>query len=207
MNQRMRRRWAINGLSAVVVPNPSATALADKLVSEVEAAYRVGGSKIKLNPDRIALFLTGPVGAVASIWLKSQGQITTEASYAKHGDAIKKWRTTYRKWAEAGRRDDGTAYDWPRWVAFGKELLSGIKDYTGYSWQSSVVIGAAKAVKQTVVDIKTTVAECTESPLKCALKKLPWWALAGGAVVGGVALLYAVNRVRGNTTRIVVQKA
>lgn len=163
----------IEGLDAA--DNAMATA-ADKLVAEVRRTYNAANTKVN-----------------AGSWfsLSSSSTDAAKAAMRELGPKIDTWATTYRRWAEAGKRDDGTKYTWSEWVKYGQQLLQTPKTHAGVAWDANIVNAAVTTAKQTVV----TVAQGVETVAKTAadIATSPWtkiFLLGGGALVG----LYFVTK-------------
>lgn len=155
---------------------------ADDLVSELKRQYREGAVKIGISVDNVARFLLLGPAAVVTDWFKSSQQVAIEKNYADLGPQIERWATTFKSWAANGERDDGSSYDWSRWIEHARTLSGSITSQTGYSWDSSVVLGVGKAL------------QATASDLTDPLAVLPGW-VAPVAVGAGALLLYiAVKR-------------
>jgi hypothetical protein len=165
---------------------------ADKMVSAVESAYLSGGIKIGFSPTKISGLLGGPFASLLTLLTTDSSQATAEANYRKLADNIKTWRTTYRDWAEASRRDDGTAYSWSQWSQFGTELLTTIQQQTGY------VLGTDVGVTSLVVAVNDgknaldNASSCLNHPFKCAMDNVPAWVFWVG---GGLAALFVISQV------------
>lgn len=154
---------------------------ADALVREVRSTYAKGNAKAGISTASDRFF---------------GGSSTSDAvrkAMADLGLLIDKWASTYRRWAKAGKRDDGTAYSWTSWVDFGKkELLSAIAYQTNVAWDSSILNNAIEAAKTTAA--QTAKAVETGIQTAVAVVKSPWTRvlLLG---VGGLAALYFLSKV------------
>ncbi|MFN7132857.1 MAG: hypothetical protein ACK4N5_12315, partial [Myxococcales bacterium] len=97
---------------------------ADAAVAELERAYKSGLVRIGFTPEAAALLLLlGPAAALAGTMLfKSSQQLSVEKAFRDMQPQLQKWKSTYRVWADAGKRDDGSVYTWERWSQVGREL-------------------------------------------------------------------------------------
>ena len=163
------------------------TAKANAVVSEIERQYRAGAVKVRLSPDAITRFLV--LGAAFPFVSASSQEQAIQKNLQVLGERIKKWKTIYRRWAEQGKRDDGSAYTWERWISFGTEdIASEIKYQTGEGWNSSVVIALAKATAASAKEVAELVEKIGEQAKKIApeLPSILKW-VAGAVIVGGAA--------------------
>jgi hypothetical protein len=122
--------------------------------------------------------------------------------------AMLRWRETWRPWAVAGQRDNGTAYSVELWSSFGRELGERIQRVTGEAWDASVFAASARVAADTTQTVKTVVrqVEGLGQVLADALPSAPelkrWGRVAKvGAAVGGTVLVlgavgYAVRAFR-----------
>lgn len=105
---------------------------ANNAVAAVRAALSAAKTRVALIPD--------PDPAV----VKNLGTLQEQ---------VEKWATTYRKWATAGLRDDGSAYSWDRWSKHGLELGEAAAYHAKEGWNSSslkVLADTAGATLETV---------------------------------------------------------
>ena len=151
---------------------------ADLMISEIKSAYRAGGLKINLTPDNIARILSGGIFGTTS------QQAAINKNYADISKYIDKWSTIYRQWAENGKRDDGTSYNWTRWLEFGNDLAGSIKAQTGYAWDGSVIVNAGRALGQTASDMNKIV-----NPFQW-----PSWVLPLGIGLAGLVLYFKFRK-------------
>lgn len=105
-------------------------------------------------------------------------QDANRANIAQLKTLIDTWATVYRRWAETGKRDDGTGYSWDRWTQYGQQdLASAAAVYAKCAVDGSPFNAMKAAVKQTIDDA---------NPFNW-----PWWVKGGiAAVVLGVGFLY-----------------
>lgn len=123
---------------------------ADKLADNLDWQYISGGIKIGLAPDRLKGYLG--LGLLGWLFGPSDNQLSIEHNYGLLGGYIKEWSSTRRGWAEAGMRDDGSAYTWEKWTWEGTEYAKAIPDYIKMSWDYSSVVQFAEMVVQDAKD-------------------------------------------------------
>lgn len=170
---------------------PEISAKADAVVREVRRQYAVAAVRIGFSPDAIARFMALGIGAaippLAKLLESSQEQAIRK-NFQALGDRIKKWETTYRRWAEKSRRDDGSPYSWARWIEFGSDLASEIQSLGREAWDSSVFVSLAKATATTAAEAVETAKKIGEKAVKAAPGLLKYLSLA--VVVGGAAYIF-----------------
>jgi hypothetical protein len=174
----------------------------DRDVSEVEAQFRRGAAKqlgaSLLNADTL-LLMTSPLTAFIGVTTDSTRRVV-EGMEAERQTLVT-WRTRWRKWADAGQRDDGSTYTVAQWQAVGKSVASGVQFWTG----EAVGRTAFAAVEQAAADTKKMVEAAAEAVQEYLPTPADWKGLGRGAlyvgagllVIGGLAAFgYAVRSVR-----------
>lgn len=195
---------------------------ADTLEAEVVRAYRMGGIKVKLNPERLVSYmaLSPVVGAfigeaIYQNLVKSTSMNSLEANFAKLGMKIERWRTVQRQWAEAGQRSGVTfngdpatgKYTWAGWSNYGKDLLSEVKTHSGLVWEASPYAAAIQGAIQTLQDVVV----CVLDPVSCIKDKIlpvvPWWVWGVVGVSGAVFVYKTFAPVQSRVDRTIQQGA
>ena len=166
------------GAAPTPAPGQTMDQLADKTVELVESAYTSAGRKI-------ALMTAGGL-------LTSQNQSWGVKGYKDLRPTIDTWKTKLRRWAKAGKRDDGSTYTWTSWFDWGKELARLASSYSGDIWDASPLLVVGRTISATASDT----ADCVRNPLKCAPKILPWWVWPIGAGAVGLFLYRTFGRRR-----------
>lgn len=175
--------------------------LADDVVVKVRGTFQSALDSMHLSPD---------------FWLFSW---TSSGDYAKETNAktmeairkqIEKWASTYRSWAEHGKRDDNSPYSWRQWFDYGLDLTKQALSVSGGAWedsswemarrQSMPIEAATTAIKGTAqaagaavdwaADMGKKASKCIEDPASCVVT-VPWWVWA--ALAGGVGLMVLSN--------------
>jgi hypothetical protein len=150
---------------------PAQKAAADAAVDAMLSAYQRG---------MLLVFATGPIA-----------DSNAAAGMEELRPRITRWASVYRRWAGAGRRDDGSAYSWARWEDYGHELESAIRIHSGVilagiAWPVDAAVQSARdAGTVLLTNLGARVKDLIANPW-------PWWAKAGlgaGAVIGVLAVL------------------
>jgi hypothetical protein len=103
------------------------------------------------------------------------------------GPQIDKWATDNRRWAIAGRRDDGSSYTPAMFLDQGKAYASAITAYVRMDFDASIFGLVAGTATGVVADVGGALKESGEQ-LKDVAKVLPW-------VLGGLVVLVAASYV------------
>lgn len=164
------------------------------LVTKMKLAYAAGGAVQYLFPlDFQDLLARAPGMAVVELFLpdvlRSPSKAAQVKAYSDLGKQIDDWADRKLRWAQAGRRDDGTAYSWQRWGELAQVYLDSILYYSKISVTDGYFANAATAAKEFMQSL-VTVFQPTEWPT--------WAKLAAGAA-GLAAVAYFVNTLRGAT--------
>lgn len=103
------------------------------------------------------------------------------------GGEIERWAGTWRKWAEAGARDDGSRFSWETWFMAGKHFADAIKAHSDASYDANFFTGVvAPAAKQTAADVKDGAVAAAKAATK-------WMPIVLG-VVGVVAVAVILTK-------------
>lgn len=105
---------------------PLAKEAADRLASEVRAAFLRGAARLDFKQaDAEQMLSLGLKAQLSASWMPTtEARRRNEELMRRLGGNIGRWTTVYRGWAERGTRDDGTAYTWAKWEAYGREDLA-----------------------------------------------------------------------------------
>jgi hypothetical protein len=123
---------------------------ADAAVAEVRRVYRL--ANLKLAAAEAPPFAVGT-------WLfgDSSARSAADKNLTDMGKRIDTWAGTYRRWAAAGRRDDGTPYSATSWAKHGEELGRDAAFHAGEFLNAGLFAGfntTVSAVKATVQTVK-----------------------------------------------------
>lgn len=114
----------------------------DKAIAEVRGQY--ARAQVQVDANTTGFFVSDEATQVRSAFLSL-------------GPLIETWATTYRTWAVAGQRDDGTAYDANRFLQYGQgDLADAVQKISGEAYDRSLFAALAATVKQTADDLKPT---------------------------------------------------
>lgn len=119
-------------------------------------------------------------------WYTSNAQDQAIAALERLEPVLKAWSTDKLRWAKAGRRDDGTAYNLQRWAGEAADYVPAMAYFVDMKSEGSQLAALAKATAATVKDTVAAV-EKTASVAVGVLPYLPW--LLGAAALG-VGFLY-----------------
>jgi hypothetical protein len=155
-------------------------------VAAVEEQLRRGlqlvGLGALLNADSL-LRLAAPWTSLLDV----RDRTTAETVKGLEGvrQQLVRWRDTWRRWAEAGQRDDGTAYSVERWREAGRELAEAIRWWTGQSVSRTAFVAVAQAVADTPRSLRQS-AEAAETAGLAVVRRAQQAAEAAGALLGSL---------------------
>lgn len=160
-------------------------AAADAALAQLNQLFQTAMSRNGLSQGDIN---DGPSGFTA-VWqdVTGNGSRTAIAGSLKRDQGyLGKLAGDYRRWAEAGQRDDGTPYGWELWGSFAKDVGSDLQTQSGLAWDSSIVGPLWDAVVKTGQDVAAdagAVVDAAGSALDFLSSPLPWVGLAALVVL------------------------
>ncbi|QRN92836.1 hypothetical protein JRI60_26875 [Archangium violaceum] len=108
----------------------------DAAVAELRRQYRAGLARVEAN---------------AGGFFPSSEQQAIRKSYLDMGVLLEQWASTYRRWALAGRRDDGSEYTVERFLDFGRnDLADAVQKISAEAYDRSL-FAAVKAAAGSIV--------------------------------------------------------
>lgn len=139
-------------------------------------------------------------------WFTSEGKASIAKNLQADAPRIDDLADKYRRWAEAGQRDDGSQYGWGDWKGLADALGSELQTNYGLAWDASVTGPLLSAAGATVEQVGSGIAQGAQAlgTAELALLNLlksPWvWGalIVGGALLfGAPVLMPAVKRAAG----------
>lgn len=132
----------------------------DTAVAELRRQYRAANAKASVTNVASSSWL----GAAASLWGAgdSAAQNTASANLSKLSVQIDEWAGKLRRWAEAGRRDNGTAYTPAQWFQYGRELGNAVATQWGALFDASLFSAPANARAAAVATVRDVKAVATD---------------------------------------------
>lgn len=183
-------------------------AAADSLTSDVRREYINGAQKLGFSmADAEALLEYGLQASLSWAWLPKTDQAKREEKLMRQlGADVTRWATVMRGWADRGRRDDGTAFDWARWLEYGRYLAGNLKSSTGLLMGEAVFERFnQEVVAKTVTDTATVAAKAAEVATDVVAF---WdWSLGTKLLVGGVLVVAAAAILRPYVTPLLPRSA
>jgi hypothetical protein len=160
------------------------------VITKVKLAYGAGGLLLKIFPVDFEDLVAKAAPAVDLLlpgMLTSPSKGAISKTYRDLGALIDDWASRKYRWAQAGKRDDGTAYSWKQWGELGKVYLDSVVYTAGLPIGDGYFANAAQAIKEFI-----------ESLIKFFQPtEWPTWAKVAAGLAGAVAVAYVINTVRG----------
>jgi hypothetical protein len=162
------------------------------VVFKVKLAYGAGGGLQSIFPiDWQDTLAQQPLLSVVELFIPgiftSPSKGAMAKAYRDLGAQIDDWADRKFRWAQAGRRDDGTSYSWKQWGDLGQVYLDSITYQASLPVTNGLWANAATSVKEFIQSV-LSIFQPTEWPT---------WAKVAAGVVGLAAVAYIVNSGRG----------
>lgn len=166
------------------------------VVAKLRLAYAAGGAVQKIFPldweDVIGKALSynwanpmmgSVVGTYLADAIKSPGKAALAKEYKNLGAMIDDLSDRKRRWAAAGKRDDGSAFSWQQWGELAQVYLNSIVYYSKMPVTDGFIVNAGLSIKDFFGDLAKVV-QPTEWPL---------WVKVSVGLVGLAAVSYIVR--------------
>jgi hypothetical protein len=160
-----------------------ATLSALGVIGKVRLAYAAGGAVQAIIPldFQDLLAKSNPLTALFTPdVLVSPSKGALAKAYRDLGVQIDDWANRKYRWAQAGRRDDGSSYSWKQWADLGQVYLGSIQSYTKIAATDSFMANAITSMAEFVESIRQVFTPT----------EWPGWAKAAAGLAGLAALAY-----------------
>jgi hypothetical protein len=164
------------------------------LEEQYKGAVRAAAGNSLVNAERVALLLLPPLSLFG---VKDDTSRRVFAGLELERLQVVALGGDWRRWAEAGQRDNGTPYSFDQWQEQARTVSKSIRDWTG--------IGAARtafvAVREAAEDTQRTVTKAVEAvagalPDEKQRADVLFWLKVGTGALGLGALAYLVRALK-----------
>lgn len=135
----------------------------EQAIAEVERVYTaalVDGAGVN-HDNALKATRQGPA-TISKPWFMSSEESAAFSNLLALWGNVDKWRTTYKAWATAARRDNGSAYSWEEWSRYGRELADAAAVHADTKVNAGVIAVVSKATAATAATVsKPLVAAAT----------------------------------------------
>ncbi|WP_309887534.1 hypothetical protein [Archangium sp.] len=170
-----------------------------ELQSQYEKAVRQAAGNTLLNADRVALFL---MPALSLLGVKDDNSRRVLNGLELERQQVALLAGDWRRWAEAGRRDNSTPYSFAQWQDQARTTSKSIRDWTGIGASRTAFVAVREAAADTVRTVEKAVAAVEDAmPDPKEREALLFWLKAGALALGAAVVLgggaYVLNSLTG----------